>query len=551
MPFFRVRLISPMLKLLSFRLSHLVRNSWYFLKFYPFWAIQHKKAFSDAKCVSFDFWNTVCYRLKSPEYVRYMTAVEIIRKYQLALSPVALVNIQKQVANGLNEIAKSFGRDAEYRLFESWLYVSSQIMSKDFDHEDLANFAISVEVNLSKLNTYIHPKVTSLLLKLSISRDIFIVSDFEGSSEYLAAILNSKKDADVELTDRINVRVSSEIFLSKRSGALFHFTFQHLAYSEIVHVGDDYLADFASPTNLGIKAIRVKNFKLSNSIRRKLFRIARSVLPPQTFLKEKAVLSSVASIWESEIIDFCKESNDVFFIGSEGAFASKFFSFNIPTRSMTCLNFGRKTVLLALFPRDPIFVLGRLLIEETNIEDLIRLLMLKRDNALYLCELLISGRFQDINSFVTDLNAETSSLEFELFPLFASLDPVLIDIGYKGTFAVSVSRYLGRPVRLLQLFGDPDYVELLPSNSRTIFPSLGGSLLSHKMNRGLLESVFSDGPRSPNYGKPPLGLTDKNINLGQFLKYRILWLMTKPSGPLRQFIKERTVQDDIKSFYAK
>ena len=91
---------------------------------------------------------------------------------------------------------------------------------------------------------------------LEQKKKVIIVSDMYHSQKTLESILKQKG-----ITGYTKLFVSSEYFVTKRSGELFDVVLKELGIykSNMIHIGDNGVSDYRSPTGRGIEAIHYKS----------------------------------------------------------------------------------------------------------------------------------------------------------------------------------------------------------------------------------------------------------------------------------------------------
>ena len=520
--------------------------------------------------VSLDFWNTVCIRKKTSVHIRRLVCRELVERFDLNCDENTLYDTFLEVADGLRTINRSLHFDGEYKLEVCWYYVSILLHRSDAKSQEFANYAIEYEINLAYRNSQIPRLVRELLKNSSHLDNLFIVSDFEGNEEYLRRII---KLHGLSLPRQI--WVSSDKRYSKHSGAIFReIRIKHNKFEDFLHIGDDKVADLKNPREFGFRSRITSQIRgKANLIPVKIWRYWR-IIPSSlsvTFLpigveRYEKFLTKLSYTWAKgitrllETLERTKVS--IAYVGSEGAFASN-FDINRSCGREICINFGRRTGLKANVIDNPQWVVSRLLLERFSLQEMCDFLIHRHDE-IELHSLHNAIEDRRIHEFVSTRSSQDELLIRDrdiIRQVFPSREDsiVVVDIGYKSTFASSLVALGYKDVYVAQLFSKS--ISKLSVNPKSQFGYMVGStrrLIQLNLDAELLETIFAMGPRAPRVSKRMMYLRHKLINvssntglfLGEYLMTRIS-MQKFLRFPAREFVYEiqetKWPEDDLRS----
>ncbi len=210
---------------------------------------------ADHKVASFDVWDTLIHRNCHPEEIKIASARFLLLTHNRWLRPEMKDLNTLFRARLAAEAQVSFGDDREYRFAEAaiaWVEnVMVQTATEDLMTaavEQLLSHEIRAETNATFRNTAMDP-----ILEALAGRTIIFASDFYLPSEAIQRLL-TVNGIDCHFARTYS---SCEDGRAKRSGAMFTRILDDLGVDprDIVHVGDNKAADVTAATKAGITAV--------------------------------------------------------------------------------------------------------------------------------------------------------------------------------------------------------------------------------------------------------------------------------------------------------
>jgi FMN phosphatase YigB (HAD superfamily) len=521
-----------------------------YCRFFPIWLLRFARFTKPMGCISFDFWDTLCSRTLSAKKIRHLTAESLIREFNFGISAENLLKIHSEISYGLSKLAKSIGDDFEYKLEVCWLYTASLFFDNHQMNLEIAKRAISTEIDLSIQHSYMHPLTRSLLHKMTQSNqlEILILSDFEGDDSFIGQILNSHVP---EIANGAKIYCSSSILRSKSTGRSFQYI--HSIFPNYnFHIGDNLKSDVSSPRNMGL----VSMWALTPQVFLNLFRISwnryhsyflRNTVLSLKYEDELNTIRNLLYNWKATTTTILSPDTDLFFIGSEGAFLSFGFVDLIGSiNSMTCLNFGRKVALSAAFSSYPIQVISRMLLEHFDATNLVNFFEI--ESAIVVSTDVIYGNLDELFTLANSKIGWSAEFAKEIGPILNSKKVLLIDIGYRGTFAYccNLLREKKETFQYSQIFVDSTFRSFFPTNWIADFQDQNNTPYAYVLNKKLIEVIFALGPRAP-YSK---GVFDDSVwerqNKIIVTSHILIRFMTRPSQVMQSILDKRSIDDDLK-----
>lgn len=480
----------------------------------------------NTRAISIDFWDTLIVRTLDAQKLRLLVCRKLVKDFSLEISAEGLLKLQNEMGRGLSTIAHDLGYDREYILENSWFLIGATLLFDENLSSIFATTAIETELILTKKFSKKNRILHRILTYLETSSSITLISDFEGSALFLEKIL-----AHHGIEKKYDILISSAVLYRKSTGNLFKIYLDQIRHdytTKSVHFGDNFYSDYRQPKKLSIKSIWLPKLKFSSKIYMKLLRKVFSIrLRTFSYKSDLNIASKIISNFIYELTEIAKLSKKVYYIGSEGAFLSKFAWDKLPNEQI-CLNFGRKNVLEALASTKIHYVLSKMILENSNIPELINFFKLndKVSSERFFRQLIFSPQAIDYEYLRECLRENSSrSLNF-LERLNLEEGDLFVDIGYKGTFIRALTLYSNKEFRYLQLFGNRIECMDFAHKWRSIYQSEDRSCFSYfRINTRMVEILFSDGPRAPI----------KNSKIDNFVNS----LNISKSGPVKNFTLHR------------
>lgn len=201
--------------------------------------------------VSFDIWSTVIHRRCHPDEVKLRSARLVLLNAWNNILPGMRTSVILMTARMRAENASAPNRDYEYCFDDAvdlWL---KNILVSSVDQETLLNLKrqileheLAAEIESIELDTNSHNALKEL------RRAPIFISDFYMAPPFIENLLRSVGVLEYFARGY----VSCDGFENKRSGKLFHKVLKDfkLVPSQLLHVGDNPLADMERPISLGI-----------------------------------------------------------------------------------------------------------------------------------------------------------------------------------------------------------------------------------------------------------------------------------------------------------
>lgn len=236
---------------------------------------------SETECVSWDVFDTLLRRkIAPPEQVQVPSGValaHLLKLHKVEPNPLGvLLNTRRMVERQLWEDALSSGKDPEAKIRDivrEWLqcYLPPEAAQLHIEALVLAELKAELAVCHADKEALEAVKVAKAMGK----RNIFISDMHFGSKEILTILEHTGYSS---LFDK--GYTSSDIGLRKTGGRLFEHVLREekLRPSELLHIGDNFEADYIAPRSLGIKAIHFEDSEYWrwNARHRKLVRLCRA-----------------------------------------------------------------------------------------------------------------------------------------------------------------------------------------------------------------------------------------------------------------------------------
>jgi len=474
---------------------------------------------------------------------------ELVKEYSLALSAEGLLKMQNDMGRGLASIAHDLGYDREYILENSWYLIGSSLFSETNSISKFALRAIQIELELTKKYTKRNGILLLCLTSLRKKYPVTLISDFEGSAQFLSEVLTHHG-----IKDNFEILVSSQVLCTKSTGRLYEIyldQFRKEFGKKYIHFGDNLNSDYRQPKQLSIRSYWIPRSRISPRVGIKLAHKVLSIrLRKFSYKSDIKIASVLFSNFINELTDKAQQSKRIYYIGSEGAFLSKFAWNKFPNEQI-CLNFGRKNVLEALASTKIQYVLSKMILEDCNIQQLSSFFQLNdKETSEKLFRSIIYSP-QEINfHYIQESIKESStrSISF-LEKLNLQAGDLFIDIGYKGTFIRALTLYSNIDFNYLQLLGNRTDCLDFSHRWKSIYQSDDRGVCSFfRINSKMVEILFSDGPRSPSKNE----IVQNFINELNFSKPGVVRPMTlhkflnSPSTKLSTGIDSISHEDDLK-----
>lgn len=214
---------------------------------------------SAASVVSFDVWSTLLHRDCHPDEIKFQSARALFLISYLDLKE-GFRNIRDLYRSRLRAENKSAPKgDFEYRFDDAIPLWLAEVLHPHVSPEKLAKLATLLmqhEIVAEKRATHRDDSVNGFLK--SLEKPVLFVSDFYLSSDVIEGLLRENGVAPLWMK-RYS---SSDYFENKRSGRLFSRILSdlNLKPSELLHIGDNAVADRDLPAALGINTYLYEDF---------------------------------------------------------------------------------------------------------------------------------------------------------------------------------------------------------------------------------------------------------------------------------------------------
>ena len=504
----------------------------------------------NVEAISIDFWDTLIIRTLDAQSLRLKVCHELVKEFALELSAEGLLKMHNDMGRGLTTIARDLGYDREYVLENAWYLIGSGHL---FDHNLSSKFAsraVQIELILTKKFTKKNHLLLFFLGYLGKKRSITLISDFEGSSFFLAEILKFHG-----VDQKYEILVSSSVLYRKSTGNLFRCyldRFPNNHPKRLMHLGDNLESDYRQPKKLSIRSFWLPRVRYSSKYGVRVLRKIRSIrLGKFSSKSDLAIASKILSNFLEELKTIAEKSNRVYYIGSEGAFLSQLAWDKIPNEQI-CLNFGRKNVLESLAGSRIKYVFSRMILENCNISELISFFQLKNEESsdLLFKSLIFSPQQIDFTYIQESISENSSRAIKHLKNLNFQDRDLFVDVGYKGTFVRALTLHSNKNFNYLQIFGNKAECSDFSHNWTSIFQSDDRGFDSYfRINTKMVEILFSDGPRAPIKNE----IVEHFVNslnfekFGQVKNLAIHKFFNSPSCYLARGLNKITHTDDIKN----
>jgi hypothetical protein len=323
---------------------------------------------------------------------------------------------------------------------------------------------------------------------------------------------------------------------------------------EIIHFGDDLISDILGAKMAGIRAIRIQR-KVQMKSKFRLNPITPKPLP--SFVNDKKAASSLARYFSQQLNDFTKEGDKIIFLGSEGAFLSNVVRQCKEGLVFACFNGGRRFAMLACLHSQTEWVIARYLQERVSLKVIIEMLgiNLENENKSRLAFDCIVNADSKIKMMLSSKQTTESKLAKMLIERDFAIDQntnriVLIDIGYRGTFAQSIKRLFDYEISVIQIFGNDYEMRQNKIKVITLFSEETG--FNFRPSIPMIELLFAAGPRA-SITSPSLDLFQKQIWSSEdtysflHLRQEVARLIYWPSKATMHMVRGFVATDDFSS----
>lgn len=221
------------------------------------------------KIITFDIWDTLIKRKCHPEETKINTLDYYLTKYKESLKEeyqdlfALYLYRDKLETKGYNENEKKgLGREIKIEEIFKTLVETTIIDGKlkDFELKEIQSELLEVEVKREIEVTYVNPYIVDILKEYK-DYTMYCISDFYMGAKELKRILESKN------LDKYFKKIysSADSYKTKRDGGEIFKLFvkeENISISDIIHVGDNKVADHEIPKKLGVlKTIEIPNPK--------------------------------------------------------------------------------------------------------------------------------------------------------------------------------------------------------------------------------------------------------------------------------------------------
>jgi O-antigen biosynthesis protein len=208
----------------------------------------------EAKILSFDVWSTLLHRECHPDEIKLQSARFLLLKNWSRLKPAYQdLNVLYE-ARLRSENASAPNNEHEYRFCDAmllWIDEVSEAGLSVSERADIYESLLKHEMQAEVRSTYTDPATTALA-RNSKSTKVFL-SDFYMNGLFMDDLLRRHEIRSLFAKGY----VSSDTYETKRSGRLFKRLLAEFQVEphEVVHIGDNHLADQDVPQQLGLRIL--------------------------------------------------------------------------------------------------------------------------------------------------------------------------------------------------------------------------------------------------------------------------------------------------------
>ncbi len=211
------------------------------------------RSIAAVKVISFDIFDTLLWRQSSAATVGFQATGQLLESLSsrgYVLEPIdVLWNERKHFAKGREDHCRSTG--VEWCIDEWFDWLAFEF---DIDPDVVRSDGTQAELLAEQRSTFLAPAALQTIASLrQMNYELIGISDTFLSPTALSTLLSSK---NIVLD---HVFASTETRSSKRHGPLFDHVLQTLARepAELLHIGDNWKADYVRPLQRGIRALWV------------------------------------------------------------------------------------------------------------------------------------------------------------------------------------------------------------------------------------------------------------------------------------------------------
>ena len=253
--------------------------------------LQQLKIPPEVRVVSFDVFDTLLIRtIDPPDEVKTIVAQKLVKKCIIPLSVAEILEVRRKEELKLRIRASAAGFDPECSVEEIYSAMLEQCGLPD----SLLPVMLDIELQVEKDLTAPMPGMVEVLKGLSSNCRIVATSDTYLSGNQVEELLVVAGYGGLIS----KVYASCDYRQGKGSGRLFRvvISVEKLLPEEILHVGDNFHADFLSPTDLGITAFFL--FEEWNYCRKELLAVGGRY-PSTTYWRAQHFFNRILSLEKS------------------------------------------------------------------------------------------------------------------------------------------------------------------------------------------------------------------------------------------------------------
>jgi FMN phosphatase YigB (HAD superfamily) len=207
-----------------------------------------------AKLLSFDIWSTILHRECHPDEIKLQSARFMLLKNRRRLKPAYVDLLALFDARIRNENAAAPNGDHEYRFSDAilgWIDEVSEAGMPAAERAALHDSLLQHEMDAELRSTWVDPRTTDLARNAAIPS--IYLSDFYMDGKFISNLLMKHGIRNLFCKGY----VSSDSYETKRGGKLFYRLLSdfQLEPSQVLHVGDNKLADQQVPLSLGFNVL--------------------------------------------------------------------------------------------------------------------------------------------------------------------------------------------------------------------------------------------------------------------------------------------------------
>ncbi len=254
------------------------------MKTYSFYPIIHhfrdchltkNASYLQSQYVSFDIFDTVLFRKKSPESMLIESSKRFSEILSEGHSPVdwfSIYEFRRKIIKSLKLLSRYKGKDPEYRIADMIDAICHRFLNSRYEacKVETSHRLLTAELDIEKSYLKPAPGIADYLsFILSNNKKIIFISDMYLSSNDIIELL---KYFSLEQYFSYGF-TSSEFLKTKRSGKIYKEVCQvlNIRPNDLVHIGDHAISDFRNPRKEGAHSFLFLNTRQKVVTQKRLF----------------------------------------------------------------------------------------------------------------------------------------------------------------------------------------------------------------------------------------------------------------------------------------